>query len=109
MLRLKKVSCVHDIREGKDDLPMTLTAHFHGVAAGTGCSLRIMLSPDDEQKLAWQELETQLRRTVVHSMKSQGYHDVEEFYQDDPECTCESTLASVRNLHLKGCPLYQPT
>ena len=104
MLRLKKVSCVHDIREGKDDLPLTISATFIGMTAWGSSSLRVMLSPDDEQQLAWTTLENHLRRSVIDSMKSQCYHDVEEFYKDDPTegCTCTDSPA-----HLKDCPLYQ--
>ncbi len=100
MPRLKKVSCVHDIRKGKEGLPMTLTAHFYG---DTGCSLRIMLSPDKDQEAAWLRLEQLIQRTVRDSMMP-GCHDVEKFYQDDPKCTCGTSVGG--NWHTSDCPMY---
>lgn len=109
MLRLKKVSCIHSICEGKEDLPMSLAAQFDGGETWTDHVLRITLSPNKEQKLAWQTLEAHLRRGIVDSMKPLGYHcpDVKEFYQDDPTegCTCWVSVNSF--LHTSDCPLYR--
>ncbi len=103
MLRLKKVSCVHNVLKGKDDLPLTLSAKFVGTANATGCFLDIMLSPDKEQEAAWLTLERLLRHAARDSMMP-GCHDVEEFYQAKG-CTCGPSIGG--GWHFEDCPLYQ--
>ena len=98
MLRLKKVSCVHNVLKGKDDLPLALSAEFIGTANGTGCFLNITLSPDPNQEAAWLRLEQLIRRAVRDSMKPQ---DVEE---DDPLTACPGCGASAG--HMSDCLAY---
>ena len=103
MLRLKKVSCVHNVLKGKDGLPLTLSASFVGTANETGCFLDITLSPSPNQEAIWLRLEQLIQRAVRDNMKP---HDVEEFYQDDPECTCNAPEPSPLR-HSLYCPVYQ--
>ena len=53
----------------------------------------------------WRELQA---TAIKHSFR-ETKEDMKEDYGPTEVCTCDSTLASLRNLHLKDCPLYQVT